>query len=227
MYFSNQIISTILIITACILPVGCASIKSYSTVDIKPDVNHIYVLTPAPLSLLQYGDTTTAAQWERTYNYGIQKKNAIAKEIDQRESRLFVQKFWLLTIGGLAGLVNTIYIGIKEESKTEKIVTVPLAVISGTALLSSLPTFSRDERLDILKEKAEKLDTLKSQAEDALNELDVTLVDKALLDQAYEQEKDPQKKEHIEQQINDIIRRVAIQTSALKKILTNWSTAAQ
>jgi hypothetical protein len=106
--------------------------------------------------------------------------NAIAIEIDQRESRLTQTKAVLLTIGGLSSLANIIYTGVVSEP--DKLVTIPLFTISGSALLTLLPGISDDQRLDLLKQKMAQMLQAQARAEASLQNVDDALLDEALIE---------------------------------------------
>jgi hypothetical protein len=147
---------------------SCASIPRYTVSPVNP-LDTQFILSPSSLALRVY-DPSTAQQWDRTYSFCVQRENAIAKEMSQREDNLSARKNWFLTIGGLATLANTIYSGIKENP--EKSVTIPLIAVSGTSLLSLLPSIAEDGELNVLREKSANLKVVKIQATKVLSELE-------------------------------------------------------
>ncbi len=206
---------------------GCAafsSIDRYSDTQIKADRDHVIVLTPAPRNVFIY-DSTTAQHWERTYNHCAQIKKAVAVELGQRECRVSSRKTILLSLGGLGGLSNAIYSGIK--SQPEKGVTVPLSIISGTALLTFLPSISDDDQIPLLKSKLDKLNALQSKAEQCLTNLDNKITEKALLEQDLRDATTDDKKNSLKEKIKDAVIGLDTLTATLNQSLTDWSNEAQ
>ncbi len=207
---------------------GCSafnSIQNYNReIDVKPDVNNTIVLTPAPQNVTYY-DSTISVNWERTYNHCAQVKKAVLKELGERTDRVASRKTLLLSIGGLSSLANAIYSGVKDTPN--KNVTIPLSIISGTALLSFLPSLIDDDRVELLRQKIKNLNDFQVKAELAMINLDKNLTEKALLEYQFNNTDKEKDKEKIRSKIDDLIRELDKLTGILKMSLLDWSNEAQ
>jgi hypothetical protein len=221
----------IIIIVLLLLSFGCGSIKPYSLTDIHPDTQQVVVIMPASDYLKDY-DSSLAVQWERTFNFCYQIKRAMVMEIDQREKQISSQRRWLLGIGALAGLANSLYAGTRENP--EKEVVVPLSLISGSALLTALPSFSDDERLTTLNEKLDELRIKEQLAVD-----NFYLVERKVAELANENYKlsdanpsfvyltDEKEKRKIVDNVNQYHLEFIEVAERLRQALVDWSNAAQ
>jgi hypothetical protein len=155
---------------------GCTSIVPYSVRVATP--NH--TLLPPSAQLTQYTESVgLSAQLERSTAFCGHVKQMIAKEIDERAKRLSTRRSVLLLIGSAAALGTTIYSGI-EDTPDKKIV-VPLSAISGSALLTAIPSLAQDERAEALKEKLAAVKAKEGIAIEAWNALERGLLDVSLL----------------------------------------------
>lgn len=216
-----------LLCLSSVLWFGCAAfstIDRYSDVQVRPDKDHVVVLAPAPTNVLIY-DSTTAQHWERTYNHCAQVKKAVTVELGQRESRVSSRRALLLGIGGLSGLANSIYTGVQNQP--DKGVTVPLSIVSGTALLTFLPSISDDDQIPLLKAKLAQLNTLQVKAEEALTNLDNKLTAKAVLDQDRREATTDDRKSVLKEKFKDMLSELDGLTAALNRMLTEWSSGAE
>ena len=135
-----------LCIAALAIP-GCSSVPPYSRALSPPDVT----LVPPSTSLAQYDEKGLSAQLERTTMYCGRVKQALAREIDERNQHSTAVHQWLVGTGSVAGIATTIYSGVAK--KPHKEVVVPLGAISGTSLVSALPSFGKDDRAEALQQK--------------------------------------------------------------------------
>ena len=161
---------------AVIMLSACASIQPYSVSVPIP----AKTLLPASAELNEYTQNTgLSAQLERTTTFCGQIKQAIAKEIDAREKRLTTRRSVLLLIGSAAALGTTVYSGIQDTP--DKKVVVPLSAISGSALLTAVPSLGKDERAEALREKLSAVKGKEASAIEAWNALERGLLDVSLL----------------------------------------------
>lgn len=155
---------------------ACSAIPPYSGVVPVPR----QTLLPPSADLIEYTDDKgLSAQLERTTTYCGEVKQAIAREIDQRERRLVIRRNVLVAIGSVAALVSTVYAGVEEDPSKD--VTVPLGAISGTALLAALPSLGKDERAEALREKLGAIKAKEASAITAWSSLERGLLDISLL----------------------------------------------
>lgn len=94
----------------------------------------------------------------------------------------------LVAIGSVAALTSTVYAGVEDDPSKD--VTVPLGAISGTALLSALPSLGKDERAEALREKLSAIKTKEASAITGWNSLERGLLDISLLKLRLETEQD-------------------------------------
>src|SRR5262245_25399556 len=139
-----RLISTLV---AIVLTVACA-VRPYSvTIRVPADT-----LLPPSHELDSYTSSSgLSLQLQRSTAYCGQTKQAIAREIDQRDRRALARRSTLLLIGSAAALASTMYSGVQDQP--DKRIVVPLSAISGTTLLTALPSLGKDERADALREK--------------------------------------------------------------------------
>jgi hypothetical protein len=159
-----------------VLLAACGTIKPYTVIVPAPDST----LLPASAELARYtkkGGLTI--QVERTTLYCGKVKQAIASELDHRSRRNSATKRILLLIGSAAALATTVYSGLKENPS--KNVIVPLGAITGTALLTALPSLTEDERAGTLRDKLAAIKSKEGVVVDNLNAMEKGLLDLGLL----------------------------------------------
>lgn len=227
----ERMMTVVLALVAAALLCGCASIKPYSLVEIVPDTLGVHVIMPASGNLQSY-DSGLATQWDRTFNYCYQRKKAVSAEIDQRERRLTSVRTWLLGFGGVAGLASTVYSGIKQDPRKD--VIIPLSVVSGTALITLLPSFSQDERLEALKQRLDHLRAREQVAVNYYNDVELTLstigLEQARLDPdqpSYLEDLAEEQEQAIRQHIVALHSQYEALSAKLRTALVEWANAAQ
>lgn len=155
---------------------GCATIQPYSIVVTVPT----QTLLPPSAELNSYTrNSGLSLQLERTTNFCGEVKQAIAREIDQRQNRLTTRRSVLVLIGSIAALITTVYAGIEDDPK--KGVVVPLGAVSGGTLLTSLPSLGQDERVAALRDKLAAIKARESNVVESWNELERGLLDVGVL----------------------------------------------
>jgi hypothetical protein len=207
---------------------SCSPIHPYSLAEIKPhnsDESSTFVLMPATRNLHVH-DEELAIQWERTVNYCNQIKKAIFKEIDQRKNNLRKRKSALLLIGAFAGMGTAIYSGVEDDPDSR--VLVPLGLLSGTTLASSLPSLSQDERLDFLQDKLIKIKSLETEAVGQFSKIEAALVDLGILTDEHDELTDGDPRVT---QINETMKlkymEIESLSADLRALLTNWASECQ
>ena len=210
---------------------GCASIPRYSEIDIEPDSDDTIVLLPPSTSLIGY-DPGLAEHWYRTYNHNAQIKNALSAEIDARGKRIVTTKSILAGIGGILALGNSLYAINKD--KPEKKVVSTLSVLSGTSMIALLPAFTKDERLEILKDKLIRIKILENTSVSLFSDIERTLTILALAESEVDPELNPLFKDlsvediktgHLN--IKNLHLEIDDKSNALRKLLTDWANEAQ
>jgi hypothetical protein len=191
---------------------------------VKPDSDSVYVITPTPKNVTAY-DSSIAKQWQRTFNHCSQTRKAIAIELSQRKERVSGRRSLFLSIGGLAGLANAIYTGIQDDPKKD--ITVPLSIISGSALLTFLPSLIEDERVEMLSNKLERLNDLQIKAENALYNLDTEVSVIGKLQEQLKKENNEEERKILKLKLNDLFMKAEVLIGVLKRALTAWSNEAQ
>jgi hypothetical protein len=163
-------------LAALLATAGCARITPWS-VTVQPPPQ---TLVPASAELLEYTQNAgLSLQFERTTRHCGLVRQAIAREMDQRNGRSVGQRRTVLVIGSAAALATTIYSGTAEAPKKQ--VLVPLGTISGGSLLTALPMIGRDERADALAEKLGSIRSREAAAMEALREIEQGLLAISLL----------------------------------------------
>ncbi len=221
-----SIICTIILIICW----GCSTVKPYSLTGIKPEIDSVLVLMP-PSETMQAYNSALAKQWERTYNYCSQTKVALVKEIDEREKNLTLKRSWLLAIGGIAGIANTVYAGLKD--KPQKEVVIPLSLIAGSALITLLPSFVADERLEFLKDKLTRIKTLQGKCVQNFNEIESMYLKKGYIDMKCDPQNSstfnlsPVQVDSLRNESEKLAADIETSSSKLREGLTEWSNEAQ
>jgi hypothetical protein len=221
----NMVITTFILLNL----LACSAIQPYSLTKIEPDTNNTIVLMPATGFIMGY-DSTLAVQWNRTYNHCAQIKRAIVKEIDERERKLISRKNILLGFGGITALSNTLYSGIVETPKRE--ITTPLGLVSGTAIISMLPSFTQDKRLGYLQEKLENIKTIEYRALIGLNEIEKVLTEKGVHDQTIHPDSfnsivSMEEWDEIQLKLRTMDIEIEELSGQLRELLIQWANAAQ
>ncbi len=171
--------TSLILIPFMICAIACSSIRPYSLVKIESGAEDVFVLMP-PSENLKIYDSALAEQWVRTTNYCTQIRIAIAEEIEQRRTRLHRRESIMLLIGSMAGMTTAVYAG--AEDNPDPKVLVPLGLISGTSLTTALPSLSKDERIDLLQDKLEKIRASELRAVEQMNMIEVALVELGILE---------------------------------------------
>lgn len=210
---------------------GCTSIPRFSIVEIKPDSHNTFVLLPPSESLILY-DSALAEQWYRTFNHSAQIKKSIATEIDARAKKQITKKSIMAGISGLLALSNTLYI-LNKDNPDKKVVGT-LSALSGTSMITLLPAFTNDERLETLKEKLNRIKILENRSVSVFSDIETKLTEKAIIEYELDPGQNPLfddlTKEEIKKhyiKINKLIFEIDEISKNLRKLLIDWANEAQ
>lgn len=196
---------------------ACAPIPTYSVTTPIPQES----LLPPSAALAEYtSGQGLALQLERTTRQCVVVRHAIAKELDQRDRRLTARQQWLLGIGSFAALAVTVYSGVEKEPESG--VLIPLGAVSGTALVSAIPTLGKDDRADVLREKLGALRAHENAVVEAFNALERGLLELGILREQKSLMPDAATNERreIDRQIQDTFVELASLQAMLRNALT-------
>jgi len=210
---------------------GCANIPRYSIVEIKPDSNNTIVLLPPSESLIGY-DPGLAEHWYRSFNHNAQIQNALSTEIDARGKRIVTTKSILAAIGSILVLSNSIYT-VTSDNPDKKVVGT-LSILSGTSMITMLPAFTKDERLEVLKEKLIRIELFKNRSVSLFSDIETTLTILGMAETEVDPDRNPLFDDLTEEDIktgylniNNLHLEMAKKSKDLRKLLTDWANEAQ
>lgn len=201
---------------------SCSTIKKYSSIPIKRDLDYEFV-TRVPADIVNIYDSSLVDSWYRTFNRCVQIKNNIDKEIDEREIKIIKSGRVFSGVSAVLSIGTAIYSLAFLNPSTVAIGIV--GILMGTTATTSLAFLKQDERINVLREKSNKLEQLKEICEEELAILEMLIAKKNLL--VYSGKTDILEETPPDSEVMEKYQEIEVQIIELRRALTKWDNEAK